>query len=258
MTSIWHTTEYDVNAPVFEHMNTLPKATMVINLVDLPPGMESMETVEIGENRLHKLGDQYYPSITRVLRETDLEGQKAIAKWKKAIGEEKANEITNAAALRGTNWHKFCELYLSGETPGWQYVTTPENRRKAIHIAIMLNAHIKTVLANEASVVSQVYGLVGRLDSAAELMDGRLAAIDFKTGAKKKTGNRLNQAAIQGAFYADALTEYLATGCVDTVVVAQICSSKLYWQETPAKEWRETLREKITKYAEKLNKDFSK
>ena len=255
-TPLWRTTEYDVNMPVHGHMDVLPEAEMTFAPITLPEGLESMEPVEIDDLRLYKWKDQYYPSITRILRATDLEGQKAIAKWKKRVGEEQANKISAAAATRGTDWHKFCEIYLSGKVPGWQYVTTPENRRKAIHIALMLNTHIKTVLANETSVVSHVYGLVGRLDSCVELMDGRLAAVDFKTGNRKKTGNQLDQAAIQGAFYADAVTEHLDFGVVDTVVVAQICASKLYWQETPVKEWRETLRTKINEYAQKVNEQL--
>lgn len=258
MTSLWRTKEYDCNAPVHAHMNVLPPVEAQYDPVSLPPEVSNMDTVKLNETRFYKLGDEFFPSITSVLKATDLEGQKGLARWRKAIGEEKAAAITNAASARGTRWHKFCELYLMGQVPGWSYVTTPEDRRMAIHITHMLNENVKRVLANEVSVVSRRYGIAGRLDLAAELSNGKCAIIDFKTGKKKKTGNRLDQAALQGAFYADALTESLPMGIIDTVVVAQLTPSSLYWQETPAAEWREKLQAKIAQYAEIVNKELSK
>ena len=258
MTSLWRTKEYDLAQPMHGHMNTLPPSTMNFAPMDLPKAMSEMKTVEVNGTRFYTLDDKFFPSITTVLKATDDEGRKALEKWRKKVGYEKAAVITAAAVTRGVNWHKFCELYMAGVTPGWQYVTTPENRRKAIQIALMLNENIKTVLASEASVVSMAYGVAGRLDLCAELTNGHLAVIDFKSGTRQKKKNRLNQAALQGAFYSDALTEFLPFGIIDTVVVAQICSYKLYWQTTPVKEWRETLREKIAKYAELVNKELAK
>jgi hypothetical protein len=251
----WKETEYSVNTPVHQYMGQLPPCTSQYDPISVPDEISSMETVEWGDGLKVYVNDknEYFSSITRMLKATDKEGQKALEKWRASVGVETAQAISTAASKRGTKWHKFCELYLTGKTPGWEYVTTSDDRRMAIHIALMLNSKIKRVLANELTVVSHQYGIFGALDLCAELTNGKIAIIDFKTGKRKKAGNRLDQAAIQGAFYAEAMTEHIPFGIVDTVVVAQLCPSRLYWQETPASIWQDSLRTKITEYTEILN-----
>lgn len=57
------------------------------------------------------------PSVTTILDKTKPEEAKAaLAAWKKAVGEKKAQEITTEAAGRGTRMHKFLEDYIKGET----------------------------------------------------------------------------------------------------------------------------------------------
>jgi len=48
------------------------------------------------------------PSVTTILDKTKpAEAKAALAAWKKAVGEKKAQEITTEAANRGTRMHKY-------------------------------------------------------------------------------------------------------------------------------------------------------
>jgi genome maintenance exonuclease 1 len=54
------------------------------------------------------------PSVTTVLDKTKpAESRIALANWRKAVGEKKAQEITTEAANRGTRMHKYLEDYVT-------------------------------------------------------------------------------------------------------------------------------------------------
>lgn len=208
---------------------------------DIPTTMED-------EIRYYHVDGQLYPSITSVLRSTDHEGRIALAAWRKKIGHEAAAAITTAASSGGTSWHTFAEKYLKHEPTGWGYISTPDSVRQAFQLSSVLNANVKRTIASELSVYSKKYGVAGRLDAGIEITDGRLAILDFKTGKKPKTGNRLAQAGIQCAFYADALTELMDFDRIDTVVVVQILPTAVYWQTSEVAYWRPILLEKIEEF----------
>jgi len=53
------------------------------------------------------------PSVTTILDKTKPEEKKiALANWRRAVGEKKAQEITTEAANRGTRMHKYLEDYV--------------------------------------------------------------------------------------------------------------------------------------------------
>ncbi len=62
------------------------------------------------------------PSVTTILDKTKpAEAREALANWRKAVGEEKARQITTEAASRGTRMHKYLEDYVTQgflSTPG--------------------------------------------------------------------------------------------------------------------------------------------
>jgi genome maintenance exonuclease 1 len=54
------------------------------------------------------------PSVTTILDKTKpAESRIALANWRKAVGEKKAQEITTEAANRGTRMHKYLEDYVT-------------------------------------------------------------------------------------------------------------------------------------------------
>ena len=53
---------------------------------------------------------KHYPSVTTV---TGLLNRVWLKKWKKAVGEEKANKISRKASTRGTRYHHLQEDFLN-------------------------------------------------------------------------------------------------------------------------------------------------
>ena len=88
---------------------------------------------------------------------------------------------------------------------------------------------------------------------AVQLQDGRYAILDFKAGKKRKSGNRLENYALQSTFYADALTEHWSHGIIDTVIIAQLLPDRILWQETQPALWREALRARVEEFARQVN-----
>ncbi len=53
------------------------------------------------------------PSVTTILDRTKpAEDREALARWRKAVGEQRAQEITTEAASRGTRMHAYLEHYV--------------------------------------------------------------------------------------------------------------------------------------------------
>lgn len=197
-----------------------------------------------------------YPSISTLLSATDTEGKKSLREWRTRIGHAAAEQITRKAAKNGTRWHTFCECYVTQQPLAWTLFDAPEDGRYAAHLATVLNQQFRTVLASETRVVSTHYGIAGRMDLAVELTDGRRAIVDFKTGKRRKTGNRLANYALQATFYADALSEQWDRGAIDTLIVMQLLPDGIVWQETAPTHWRDQLRERIAAYAQQTNEEL--
>lgn len=228
----------------------LPVVTAKYEPVELPKFLaeSSSETTKDGA-RTYTINNVAYPSITTVLKATDTEGRIMLSKWRNKLGNEAAAKVTKAAAFKGVRWHEFAEKYLKGEKFDWRYFVEPRSLNSGCQLANALNEKIESVLATEVSVYSDAYGVAGRMDVGVRLKDGRLAIMDFKSGSKIKKANRLRQAGVQCTFYADALTEHLPFGSIDTVVVVQILPDSVLWQESKAKDWRPYLLDSIDRYA---------
>lgn len=208
------------------------------------------ETYDKG-SRWYLYDGQAYPSITTLISETDAEGKQALREWRLRVGMAESSRITKTAADNGTKWHNFCEAYVTGQSY-WRYVTTPYDRTMASAIGRLLNDKIDTVILSESRVVSTSLGVAGRMDICAILRDGRVAVIDFKTGRKQKSGNRLQNYGIQACFYATALTEHLNRGRIEDIVIMQILPDALIWQESKASQFLPLLEERIRLFASQV------
>ncbi len=215
-----------------------------------------IEEVTHDGKRWYLYEGQYYPSVTNMISVTDTEGKAALNEWRRRIGHSAATEITQHAAKRGMQWHTFCEQFVSGESIPWSLFTDPNDATYAAHIAETLNAKVQSVLVSESRVVSAHYGLAGRMDMAVRLHDGRYAILDFKTGKKLKSGNRLLNYALQCTFYADALSEHWSHGTIDTIIIAQLLPERIVWQETSPAPYRSSLQERVKLFAEIVNTEL--
>ena len=144
--------------------------------------------------RYYDTPDQKLVSITSVI---SFFNRDKFAKWRKRVGEEKANEITRKATSRGTDMHTLTEHYLKNEElpvvkplPDFLFkIAKPElNKIDNIHTL-------------EGSLYSKELGVAGTVDCIAEY-DGELAIIDFKTSAKPKPRDWIDGCFVQCAAYA--------------------------------------------------------
>lgn len=259
ITSPWITTAYPI-AATSQHLTETTSATLPVSTIRYDPVTLPLVLTEryVEEKRwyAHQVSpDQpavLYPSITTMISATDTEGRAALKKWRQAVGYTASARISSTAAASGTMWHNFCEAYVTG-APVWPFLPTPDDIPMATAIATLLNQQLDAVLLSEARVVSTTYGIAGRLDLCVQLKDGRLAVLDFKTGKKSKTGNRLQNYGIQAAFYAEALSEWLGRGPIETLIIAQLSPTQLLWQESSVSLWTSALQSRVDQFATYVN-----
>ena len=156
--------------------------------------LPSLSRETIDGVRYYDTPDQKLVSITSVI---SFFNRDKFAKWRKRVGEEKANSITRKATSRGTDMHTLTEHYLKNEElpvvkplPNFLFkIAKPElNKIDNIHTL-------------EGSLYSKELGVAGTVDCIAEY-DGELAIIDFKTSAKPKPRDWIDGYFVQCAAYA--------------------------------------------------------
>ena len=170
-----------------------------MTLLDLP--VLSTKTVDKKRFYVTPEGNEY-PSITTVLSPRNKAG---IMKWRKKVGEEVANHISNKAATRGTKVHKMCEDYLNG--------LDMEKHKKDFMPYCLFNElkketfdNINEVIAQEVTLYSDKYRVAGRTDLIAEYK-GELSIVDFKTSTNERKDSYNENYYIQTAAYAEMFEE---------------------------------------------------
>ena len=139
-----------------------------------------------------------YPSVTTV---TGLHSKQSIMEWRKKVGEEAANKISNRAATRGTRIHTLCESYLRGESTEPDIFDQEIYKRLVPYLDKINNIH-----ALEDPLYSDHLEVAGTVDCIAEY-DGKLAVIDFKTSSKVKQRDWITGYFMQTSAYAVAFEE---------------------------------------------------
>lgn len=170
------------------------------------------------------------PSVTTILDKTKPEESRiALANWRKAIGEAKAQAITTEAANRGTRMHKFLEDYVKG-VPMNESITNP--------FAQQSQKMAKIVIAKGMCNVSEVWGsevplyfpelYAGTTDCVGVHL-GESAILDFKQTNKPKKREHIDDYFIQLTAYALAHNEVHGTDIRKGVIL--MCSKDFEYQE---------------------------
>lgn len=139
-----------------------------------------------------------YPSVTTV---TGLHSQQSIMEWRKKVGEEEANRISNRASGRGTRVHTYCEDYLLGKHVVPDMFDVDIFKSIVPHLDKIDNIH-----ALESPLYSHHLQVAGTVDCIAEY-EGKLAIIDFKTSTKVKQRDWISGYFMQTSAYAVAFEE---------------------------------------------------
>ena len=168
--------------------------------------VSELDPIEMVEGkRMYRTPEGYkFPSVTTVISNNSVK-KANIARWRKRVGEEKANAKTTRATGRGTKYHSIAEDYFNNNLDLKKYNKYPlpvlmfHNSRDTLD-------RINNIYLQEAALYSKHLELAGRVDCIAEF-DGMLSIIDFKTAQEPKREQYLYDYFVQETAYACMLQE---------------------------------------------------
>ena len=168
----------------------------------LHPEIPKIKQVNIDGVRYYDTPDGTLISITTLLKNFTPEG---ILEWRKAVGEEVANEVMRAAADRGSKVHKIIENCLSNKPENDLVGNYGELAARMFSQMVPALDKIDRIRALEKGLYSTRFGIAGRVDCIAEY-DKELTVIDFKTSTRKRD-ERNETHLVQASFYSLAWEE---------------------------------------------------
>jgi genome maintenance exonuclease 1 len=170
------------------------------------------------------------PSVTTILDKTKpAEAKEALARWKKAVGEKKAQEIVTEAAGRGTRMHKYLEDYVKGE-PLRESVTNPFAQQSLDMARIVIDKGFPKISEVWGSEVPLYFpGLYAGTTDCCGIHDGDESILDFKQTNKPKKLEWIGDYFLQLTAYAMAHNEVHGTNIRKGVIL--MCSKDYEYQE---------------------------
>lgn len=152
------------------------------------------------------------PSVTTILDKTKPEESRiALANWKKAVGAERAQQITTEAANRGTRMHSYLEHYVKtgeikdrGSNPyGWASHAMAE---------VVIEQGLKKVDEFWGVEVPLYFpGIYAGTTDGCGVHQGQEAILDYKQTNKPKKEEWITDYKLQLAAYAEAHNEVYGT-----------------------------------------------
>jgi hypothetical protein len=180
-----------------------------------------LERDESTGKRLYACPDGHkVPSVTTVLDKTKPEESRiALANWRKAVGEQKAQQITTEAASRGTRMHKYLEDYIKGEDLK-ESVSNPFAQQSLVMA--------KKVIADGFPGIQEVWGsevplyfpeLYAGTTDCVGIHEGDESILDFKQTNKPKKLEYIDDYFLQLTAYALAHNEVHGTNIRKGVIL---------------------------------------
>ena len=168
----------------------------------LHPEIPKIKQININGVRHYDTPDGTLISITSLLKNFTPEG---ILEWRKAVGEDVANEVMRAAADRGSKVYKIIENCLSNKPENDIVGNYGELAARMFSQMVPALDKIDRIRALEKGLYSTRFGIAGRVDCIAEY-DKELTVIDFKTSTRKRD-ERNETHLVQASFYSLAWEE---------------------------------------------------
>lgn len=167
------------------------------------------------------------PSVTTILDKTkSQESREALANWKRAVGEKRAQEITTEAANRGTRMHAYLEHYVlqtdMKPLPGNPYAHP--SWFMAAEVILQGLCHVDEFWGTEVPLYYS--GLYAGTTDLIGTWKGKPAIMDFKQSNKVKKREYIEDYFLQLAAYAAAHNEMHGT-TIDTGVILMAVQPKL-------------------------------
>jgi genome maintenance exonuclease 1 len=197
---------------------------------------------ESSGKRLYATPDGHkVPSVTTILDKTKpAESRIALANWRKAVGEAKAQQITTEAANRGTRMHTYLENFIKGETLK-ETVSNPYAQQSLIMA--------KKVIAEGMIHVDEVWGsevplyfpeLYAGTTDCVGIHKGDESILDFKQTNKPKKLEYIDDYFIQLTAYAMAHNEVHGTNIRKGVILMCVKPEEIspgVWSEPQYQEF---------------------
>jgi genome maintenance exonuclease 1 len=164
------------------------------------------------------------PSVTTILDRTKpREAREALANWKKAVGEQRAQQITTEAANRGTRMHAYLEHFVMSEDmkplPGNPFAH-PSWYMAAEIILQGLQPNVTEYWGVEVPLYYS--GLYAGTTDLIGTWKGRPAIMDFKQSNKPKKREYIEDYFLQLAAYAAAHNDMHGTNIEDGVILMAV------------------------------------
>jgi len=163
------------------------------------------------------------PSVTTILDKTKpAEAREALANWRKAVGEQRAQQITTEAANRGTRMHAYLETYIKSEQM-MQFPTNPYAHPSWFMAAEVILKGLVNVDEFWGTEVPVYYsGLYAGTTDCLGVWKGRPAIMDFKQSNKVKKREYIGDYFLQLAAYAQAHNHTHGTNIRDGVILMAV------------------------------------
>lgn len=153
---------------------------------------------EINGKRYYVTQDgRKYPSVTTVLGATAEKDH--LDDWTNRVGKDEAAKVTARSGRRGSAIHNICERYVLGVI-GSVAQEMPINAYMFKQIRGVLDKSVDNICCVESALVSHKLQVAGRVDLIAE-HEGALSIIDYKTSARNKKPEWIEDYFIQTAMY---------------------------------------------------------
>lgn len=160
------------------------------------------------------------PSVTTILDKTKSpEKLEALLKWKKAVGEEKAQQIVTEAANRGTRMHKFLEDYLliGSMKPAGSNPYSQISHAMANEVVKHAFPHVDEFWGSEVGLYYE--GLYAGTTDCCGVWKGAEAILDFKQTNKPKKKEWIEDYFYQLVAYAHAHNKVYGTNIKTGVIL---------------------------------------
>ena len=212
----------------------------------VPVELQEMNAVTTDTGRKYKTPEGVdLPSITTVL---SILSRDSIAKWRKRVGEEVANQISTRASGRGTRVHEIIEKYIDND-PNFKDGYTPDIIQSFLAVQNILDDRIGDVYAQEAPLYSNHLGVAGRVDCVADF-DGKRSIIDFKTSMKQKKLDWIKNYFMQESAYAIMWEERTGQPITQLVTIISVDNADPQVFVEHRDNWVRPLRDTIKQYEE--------
>lgn len=212
----------------------------------IPVELQEMNAVTTDTGRKYMTPEGVnLPSITTVL---SILSRDSIAKWRKRVGEEVANQISTRASGRGTRVHEIIEKYIDND-PNFKDGYTPDIIQSFLAVQNILDDRIGNVYAQEAPLYSNHLGVAGRVDCVADF-DGKRSIIDFKTSMKTKKLDWIKNYFMQESAYAIMWEERTGQPITQLVTIISVDNADPQVFVEHRDNWVRPLRDTIKQYEE--------